>query len=121
MWLHSDGPASDGLLERYRSGRKGNHSSYVNFWQGRVAKPPAPDGQAVSDLTTDDGGDPDLVKFEMLAWTFIALGIFLLSVCEHVYGPTSDLRSLPDIDEALAVLMGIGHGTYVFNKLTLST
>ena len=98
---------------------KGITSSYVS--SGKVAKPTAPDGQSLSDLITNDGGDPDLVKFQMLAWTFVALGIFLVSVYEHVYGPKPGLKSLPDIDEALAVLMGIGHGTYVFNKLTFSS
>ncbi len=98
---------------------KGITSSYVS--SGKVAKPTASGGQSLSDLIANDGGAPDLVKFQMLAWTFVALGIFLVSVYEHVYGPKPDLKSLPDIDEALAVLMGIGHGTYVFNKLTLSS
>jgi hypothetical protein len=98
---------------------KGITSSYVT--SGRVAKPTATGGQSVSDLISDDSGSPDLVKFQMLAWTFVALGIFLVSLYEHVYGPKPDLKSLPDIDETLAVLMGISHGSYVFNKLTLSS
>lgn len=98
---------------------KGITSSYVA--SGRVAKTSATDGQSVSDLVTNDGGQPDLIKFQMLAWTIVAVAIFLVSLYEHVYGPKADLTSLPDIDETLAVLMGIGHGTYVFHKLTLNT
>ncbi len=98
---------------------KGITSSFVS--SGRVAKTTATGGQSVSDLISDDSGSPDLVKFQMLAWTFVAVGIFLVSLYEHVYGPKPDLKSLPDIDETLAVLMGIGHGSYLFNKLTLSS
>ena len=51
---------------------KGTTSSYVS--SGRVAKPTATGGQSVSDLISDDSGSPDLVKFQMLAWTFVAVG-----------------------------------------------
>jgi hypothetical protein len=98
---------------------KGITSSYVA--SGQIAKPSAPGGQRVADLVTRDNGQPDLVKFQMLAWTLVALGVFLVSLYEHIYGPTPNLTSLPDVDPALAVLMGIGQGTYVFHKLTLSS
>jgi IPT/TIG domain-containing protein len=98
---------------------KGITSNYVD--SGRVAKPAATDGQSASDLVTHDSGAPDLVKVQMLTWTFVAVAVFLVSLYEHIYGPKPDLQNLPDVDEALAVLMGIGHGTYVFHKLTLSS
>jgi hypothetical protein len=98
---------------------KGITSNYVD--SGRVAKPTATDGQSAADLVTHDSGAPDLVKVQMLAWTFVAVAVFFVSLYEHIYGPNPDLTSLPDVDKALAVLMGIGHGTYVFHKLTLNS
>lgn len=72
-------------------------------------------GGSFSQIFLDDSGFPDLSKVQMLAWTLIAVVIYLISVV-HKYH-TGDWK-LPDIDNSLMVLMGLGHGAYLGKKLT---
>lgn len=75
----------------------------------------------------DDDGYPDLSKMQMLAWTFIAIGIYLvtvLKVVRMIVAPNAvDPGSIgfPDIDPALMVLMGLGQGAYLGKKLVTTT
>ncbi len=97
---------------------KGITASYVT--SGRLVKAPAkqpPKGPGA--IFTDDDGDPDLSKVQMMAWTFIGIGVYVIRVGQQVSSP--DVPELPDIDAALMVLMGLGQGAYLGKKLTTTT
>jgi hypothetical protein len=65
----------------------------------------------LSTLLTDDDGSLSLHKLQYLVWTFVAIGVFLVSLDQ------SNRLTLPDIDTTLLVLSGIGAGTYLGKKL----
>jgi len=69
-------------------------------------------------LFQDDDGSPSLSKTQMLAWTFIAIVIFLWRVAQQTL---MVIPRLPDIEPALVVLTGLGQGAYLGQKLTLTT
>lgn len=103
-----------------------------------------------SNLITDDQGSPDLTKIQMIAWTFIAIGVYLVGLVALVSDIPAAIRnmrdeqgkpvapqqiteayasehpavvnriSLPDISPALMVLMGLGQGAYLGTKLVTS-
>lgn len=62
----------------------------------------------------DDDGYPDLSKIQLIAWTLIALVMYLIRLD---YQMNASLSTLPDIDPALMVLMGLGQGAYLGKKL----
>jgi hypothetical protein len=64
----------------------------------------------------NDDGEPDLSKIQMIAWTFVAVGIYLISVYE-IINTNFLLPTLPDINPTLLALMGIGEMAYVGKKL----
>lgn len=70
-------------------------------------------------LTDNPDGEPDLVKTQMLVWTIIAAGIYLLSVANYIAQKTymGQVFMLPDVDGTLLVLMGASQGAYIGNKL----
>ncbi len=68
-------------------------------------------------LFFDDDGYPDLAKIQLMAWTFVGIGIFLLKTLNDVVGSTGASAQLPDIDGTLLALMGIGQGSYVGKKI----
>ena len=76
-----------------------------------------------SDLTTDRDGAPDLTKAQMLIWTVVAVGVYLLKLNHFInageYEGTTP--GLPDIDGALLVLMGASQGGYFAGKLVSKT
>lgn len=84
-------------------------------------------------LILDDNGNPDLGKIQLLAWTFVGIGIYLALVLKKAGAilATTSLSEpctaglacggLPDIDPALMVLMGLGQAAYLGNKLVTST
>jgi hypothetical protein len=89
---------------------------------GRVSKPPAADAKA-GDLVNDDSGNTELGKFQLVAWTLIAVSIFLFTIHQSLvayFAPDSSflLRSIPDVDTTLLALMGISQATYLFKKAT---
>lgn len=65
----------------------------------------------LSTLLTDDDGSLSLHKLQYFVWTFVAIGVFLVSLDQ------SNRLTLPDIDTTLLVLSGIGAGTYLGKKL----
>jgi len=74
-------------------------------------------------VVKDDSGVTDLTKFQMLSWTFIGIGTFGVNVYRMLHNwpkPGADIN-LPDVDQALMVLMGFGNGTYLGKKLILNT
>jgi hypothetical protein len=85
-------------------------------------------------LVTDDEGAPSLGKTQLLAWTFVAAGTYLLLIWTHIgevmttLTPGADCTAvpppapcaaaaLPEIDGALMALMGLGQGAYLGAKL----
>jgi hypothetical protein len=75
--------------------------------------------QASGGLTTTPEGDADLVKTQMVVWSMVGAGIYLLTVANAVNRQlvAAAQVALPDVDGALLVLMGISQGTYFGNKL----
>jgi hypothetical protein len=80
-----------------------------------------PDRAKTGGIFQDDGGNPELAKIQMMAFTILAIGIFLATVIHQIV--TNDKAAgLPDIDASLMVLMGISNGGYLGKKLvTFST
>ncbi len=66
-------------------------------------------------LLTDENGNPDLSKIQMIAWTGVAVSVFFLEVIHNIWWNPSPPQ-IPDIDEALLALMGIGQGAYITKK-----
>jgi hypothetical protein len=60
----------------------------------------------------DDGGRPDLTKFQMLFWTIVAILAFVGQL-----PATIDRKELPEISALFLVLMGLADGTYLGTKL----
>ena len=71
-------------------------------------------------LLSDDNGAPELAKIQMVAFTFVAVGIFLYDVYHQAKG-SHPAAQLPDIDASLLVLMGISQGGYLGKKLVTTT
>ncbi len=69
----------------------------------------------LTSIMQDDQGFPDLSKVQMLAWTLIAVVIYIAAVVQKFHALN---WQLPDIDNSLMVLMGLGHGAYSGKKLT---
>jgi hypothetical protein len=103
---------------------KGITAGYVQA--GKVAKTAGQMAQAAGPANTtsattggifqDDSGGPELAKIQMIAFTLIAIGIFLASVFHQIaIGDVKD--GLPNIDSSLLVLMGISQGGYLGKKL----
>jgi hypothetical protein len=99
---------------------KGITSGYVQT--GRVQKPGAPANAPPKDtggIFQDDTGAPELAKIQMMGFTFIAIGIFLITVIHQI--ASNDITAgLPNIDSSLMVLMGISQGGYLGKKLVTS-
>jgi hypothetical protein len=72
--------------------------------------------QAAGGLFLSDQNYPDIAKTQMLAFTFVAIGIFIAAFVHHLtrISPTT---TIPNIDASLLVLMGISQGGYVGKKL----
>jgi hypothetical protein len=86
---------------------------------GNLVKPPAPsDTSSAGPVVKDDSGALDLSKIQLLAWTLVAIGVYLVNVVNAVGAVTQQSAGkLPDIDAALMVLMGLGQGAYLGKKL----
>ena len=67
-------------------------------------------------LFTDEKGKPDLSKIQMMAWTMIAISVFFVELLHNIWWDPRP-PEIPDIDEALLALMGIGQGAYITKKL----
>ena len=83
-----------------------------------AAPAPASGGATVGNggILQDDSGVPELAKIQMVGFTFIAIGIFLITVIHQIV--TGNVTAgLPNIDSSLMVLMGISQGGYLGKKL----
>ena len=93
---------------------KGITVSYIS--SARLTKTAATPGTSgIGAIFQDDNGFPDLSKVQIVAWTLIAIATYLIAVANRIQ--TANFQSLPDIDSALMVLMGLGHGAYLGKKL----
>jgi hypothetical protein len=82
------------------------------------------DDPGAAALVQDDGGAPDLSKTQFLAWTGLAVVIYLFRLVQQInIGPVIQNASIgmPDIDAVLVPLIGLGHAAYLGKKLTTST
>jgi hypothetical protein len=95
---------------------------------GRVSRDPdykqaaTPAGQSLASLVEDDQGDPSLVKTQLMLWTIVALGIYVVALADAVSRTLAVANGtpppgLPDIDTTLLVLSGIGQATYLTHKI----
>ena len=89
---------------------------------GEPATPPPPDNTAgPGAIFQDDQGFPDLAKIQTMIWTLIAIVTYLFYVSRAVSGITSldtaMSTKMPDIDQVLLVLMGLGDAMYIGDKL----
>jgi hypothetical protein len=107
-----------GLTAATMTAAKGITVSYVG--NGLVNKS-APTRMQLDDgrpkfggLVTDDDGAPDLSKLQMLAFTTIAVIVYILRMAL----PEKATPELADIEPALMVLMGLSQGAYIGKKLT---
>jgi hypothetical protein len=66
-----------------------------------------------------DDGRADLSKIQLLAWTVVAIGVYMNLLVSNVNQgiETAIPPELPDIDPTLLILMGIGSGAYLGRKL----
>jgi hypothetical protein len=70
-------------------------------------------------LLTDDSGHPELAKIQLMGWTLLAIAIFCVRVASHAKATVNGAAvstTMPDVDTALLVLMGIGHAGYTAKK-----
>jgi IPT/TIG domain len=95
---------------------KGITTTYVA--SGRIEKDPDPRAGGGAVLA-DDEGAPDLSKAQLLAWTLLALVVYVVRVFYQLR--VQHWPELPDIDAPLMVLMGLGQGAYIGKKLVTTT
>jgi len=72
--------------------------------------------QSAGGLLLGDQGAPDIGKVQMIAFTFVAIGVFIAAFV-HQLASSPPMTTLPNIDTSLLVLMGISQGGYVGKKL----
>jgi hypothetical protein len=80
------------------------------------AAPAAPAPAQGGGILQDDDGYPELAKIQMVAFTFVAVGIFLATLVHQIFHDPVQ-TGLPNIDSSLLVLMGISQGGYLGKKL----
>jgi ABC-type amino acid transport substrate-binding protein len=69
-------------------------------------------------LVTDDGGSPDLFKWQMLVWTGV-IALFYLRLVGLTIGSMHDRHEpgqLPDVDLTLVVIIGFSQAAYLGHK-----
>jgi hypothetical protein len=81
------------------------------------SKPRATVASFWSDLTSNDSNQFDLGDFQMLAMTFLAVGVFLALVF-HFLGSLEarTIVELPDVDTTILASFGLGQGAYLTKK-----
>jgi len=66
----------------------------------------------------DANEELSLPKVQMLAWTLVAIGVYLYVAVGSYYNAfhCATATSYPDVDTALLALVGLGQGTFVVNR-----
>ena len=57
--------------------------------------------------------ESSIAKIQMFAWSLVALGIYIVLAAGNI---AKGDPTLPNVDQAILGLMGIGHGVYLANK-----
>lgn len=71
---------------------------------------------SISDIyNSDDNTKTDLVKFQMLCWTIVAIVVYFLNFFAQFYGEVTTI-GFPNVDNSLIMLMLIGQGAYLGDK-----
>ncbi|HTW85338.1 MAG TPA: IPT/TIG domain-containing protein [Candidatus Sulfotelmatobacter sp.] len=70
-------------------------------------------------LVLGDDGNIDLTRFQVLLWTLVSVGVFVGDAVAALAGATFT-PNLPDIGNALVLLMGFGQATYLGGKLIVT-
>lgn len=104
-----------GLSSATMAAAKGITVTQTSASNPSVVKPGTQGG-----IFADDNGYPDLSKMQLVAWTIIAVGVFVTEVA-HQLAHLQLRDALPDIDPALVVLMGLGQAAYLGKKLVTTT
>ncbi len=68
--------------------------------------------QVLGGILTDDDGVPDLGKSQNIAFTIIAVFVYVVKLTTQ-----GDANTLPDIDPSLMLLMGLSHAGYLGAKV----
>jgi hypothetical protein len=117
-------PIVSSLISSYRFSSAPSYeysSEDDSYDEGEVPPPPAKRPAFGEMLRLND--KPTLSRFQMFAWTWISIGIYL-SVLFSTVGETSNSvwnLTVPDIDPTLVVLMGLSQVAYLGLKTTGST
>lgn len=66
----------------------------------------------------EENGEFSVTRFQMLAWTFVAIVIFLATLVGVLANLPADLSTLnlPDVSTTLVTLSGISQGAYLTGK-----
>ncbi len=80
---------------------------------GLVNKSSAGPTQRQGGLLCDDRGVPDLSKTQMLAFTLVAVAVYVI----HLLGQASSPPIVVDIDSTLAALLGLSQAGYLAKKI----
>jgi hypothetical protein len=91
----------------------------TNTASGKEVKVPAKD-RGMAPLFQSDAGLPDIGKIQLLAWTLLAVAVYLGALSRYL-GTDPLPRQLPDIDPSLMALTGLGSATYLGKKLVTTT
>jgi hypothetical protein len=100
-----------------------------NVDSGRQVKPRA-QNLGLAPIFEGDDERPDLGKVQLMAFTLIAILVFLGMVFQEIAAipglaamtpPVTPANSLPDIDASLMALMGLGSAVYLGGKLVTTT
>lgn len=95
---------------------KGITVSQISNGQAAKANAASGDPRPAGGALSDDDGVFDLSKVQMVAFTVIAVVIYLATVLHRLRTDPVN-TALPNIDSSLLVLMGISHGGYLGKKL----
>lgn len=102
-----------GLSTATAAAAKGITTGYVQA--GRISKGGTPQ-KGLAGLLNDDQGFPELAKIQMVGFTFLAAGIFIVSLVHQILSDPVQ-TGLPNIDTSLLALMGVSHGGYLGKKI----
>lgn len=80
----------------------------------RANKPIAKNQMFVGAFTSESKPDKhSIAKIQMFSWSLVALGIYIYLAAGNI---ARGEPILPNVDQAILGLMGIGHGIYLANK-----
>lgn len=100
-------------INQAERGLRPNRASAAPVMRGADDK-----GKSLKYLFTNDDGRPNQGKIQVMAWTVVAVSIFVADWVRQVNAADPATMDLPTIDGALMVLMALMNGGYLGDKLT---